>query len=482
MAIVRPIKSVLLSCTILLAAQSLAQEDVPGVKGQYFDAVSSTPRVTRLDDQIDFNWGFGSPDFRLPRDNFSARWTGKLHAPASAFYTLFLSSDDGARLYIDERLVIDRWNALWAGESSATVFLSADRPHALALQYHENYGMARVTLSWSSPTMSRRVISRQQLSVPAAPTQPTAGPGSSDLRHAGVKESVFVPSLDLEYHLFEPQMPALDHAPVVIFLHGWGGLQPTANRAWIDHIVRRGNVVIWPRYQAGLLTPPALFTPHAIASVKLALAQLQNDYPARPRPDLTRVAAVGHSMGGILAANLAALAATSELPPLRAIMAVTPGTGDHDEVIAELSAIPRGTLMLSLAASDDTDRWSTLLMRSAINVAPEDRNHISVQTDDYGWPTLVADHFSPLAASAAEADALDWYGYWKWFDALSDAAFFGINRNYALGGTAEQTNMGSWSDSMPVKKAVVLDGTHFIDAPVAPSSGLPPARSAGSMH
>ncbi len=53
-------------------------------------------------------------------------------------------------------------------------------------------------------------------------------------------------------------------------------------------------------------------------------------------------------------------------------------------------------------------------------------------------------------------DALDWYGTWKLFDGLTDAAFYNRNRQYALGATPEQTGMGQWSDGTPVKPIKVL--------------------------
>ncbi|MGV8546894.1 chlorophyllase/cutinase-like alpha/beta fold protein, partial [Pseudomonas aeruginosa] len=53
-------------------------------------------------------------------------------------------------------------------------------------------------------------------------------------------------------------------------------------------------------------------------------------------------------------------------------------------------------------------------------------------------------------------DALDWYGTWKLFDGLTDAAFYNRNRQYALGGTPEQTGLGQRSDGPPVKPIKVL--------------------------
>ncbi len=65
----------------------------------------------------------------------------------------------------------------------------------------------------------------------------------------------------------------------------------------------------------------------------------------------------------------------------------------------------------------------------------------------------------PDLAAATEGvfgvDALDYYGLWKPFDGLCDAAFSGKNREYALGNTPEQRFMGKWSDGVPVKELQV---------------------------
>ena len=57
----------------------------------------------------------------------------------------------------------------------------------------------------------------------------------------------------------------------------------------------------------------------------------------------------------------------------------------------------------------------------------------------------------------AFTNALDYYGFWKLFDGLCDAAFRGANREYALGNTPEQRFMGRWSDGTPVKQLAVGD-------------------------
>jgi len=125
-----------------------------------------------------------------------------------------------------------------------------------------------------------------------------------------------------EYWIFEPDAPKPRSAPLIVFLHGWG-MNPLYYGAMADHLVRRGNIVVYPRYQADLLTLPRVFLPNTISAIKDAIARLQTE-PGHVRPDLNRFAVVGHSVGGLLAANVAAVAKESGLPQVRAVMSVEP--------------------------------------------------------------------------------------------------------------------------------------------------------------
>ena len=94
----------------------------------------------------------------------------------------------------------------------------------------------------------------------------------------------------------------------------------------------------------------------------------------------------------------------------------------------------------------------------SIQVPAADKDHITIVKDDRGEPDLLADHNAPLSDSVLfPPDAVDWYGFWKWLDGLTDAAFYGTNRDYALGNTTEQKNMGLWSDGTPVFEPDVTD-------------------------
>ncbi|MBA3279917.1 MAG: alpha/beta fold hydrolase [Geodermatophilaceae bacterium] len=106
------------------------------------------------------------------------------------------------------------------------------------------------------------------------------------------------------YWLFEPAEPTPRRAPVVVFHHGWLAWNPGVYGAWIDHLVRSGRVVIFPRYQVDWATRPADFLPNTVAAVRDAFDVLETA-PGHVRPDRDRFALVGHSAGGGFALRFA---------------------------------------------------------------------------------------------------------------------------------------------------------------------------------
>ena len=157
---------------------------------------------------------------------------------------------------------------------------------------------------------------------PKPPGQPESGPGGTgNYGHAEAKTSDIGTGGEKVW-IMEPAEPAPKKAPVIIFLHGWGTWGPSAYGQWSTHLVRRGNIVIHPKYQASRVTMPEEMTANAIAGIRAALAELKKE--GRVQPDETKVV-VGHSLGGVLAANVAALAKAEGLPQPLAVMSLQPG-------------------------------------------------------------------------------------------------------------------------------------------------------------
>ena len=124
-----------------------------GLKAEYFtnQNLEGDPVKTVVDKQINFSWNDDGPFADFPNDNFSVRWTGYLKFDQTEDHTLDISSDDGVRLYLDDKLVIDDWNDHALQTNSYTTYFDANKYYKIKLEYYENGGGAIVKLSHRLP-------------------------------------------------------------------------------------------------------------------------------------------------------------------------------------------------------------------------------------------------------------------------------------------------------------------------------------------
>ncbi|MHC4503614.1 MAG: PA14 domain-containing protein, partial [Planctomycetota bacterium] len=127
-------------------------EDARGLLGTYYADTELRRRVMeRVDPRVDFNWRQGSPAPGMPKDNFSVRWEGAIVPPATGAYVLTLKSDDGARLWVRGRQLLDNWGPQTVTLTLAPIPLEAGRPCEVKLEYMEGPGDASVSLLWTGP-------------------------------------------------------------------------------------------------------------------------------------------------------------------------------------------------------------------------------------------------------------------------------------------------------------------------------------------
>lgn len=126
-----------------------APASYPDWRGEYWSnrTLDGNPSFVRNDEEIDFNWGSGAPDSRLPNDNFSARWTQEVDFD-EGLYRFYARADDGIRLYLDGELILDEWH-----EGLADIEYSVDRQldnddYRVRVEYYERSGGARVEFWW----------------------------------------------------------------------------------------------------------------------------------------------------------------------------------------------------------------------------------------------------------------------------------------------------------------------------------------------
>jgi len=115
--------------------------------GEYFNnrELSGSPVVVRSDEAVDFDWGWGAPAAGVNRDNFSVRWTGTFPFEGGR-YSFATTSDDGVRVSVDGKRVIDAWIPM-RGTRTGTITLSAGS-HTVRVEYFERLQAARAQLTW----------------------------------------------------------------------------------------------------------------------------------------------------------------------------------------------------------------------------------------------------------------------------------------------------------------------------------------------
>ncbi len=136
-----------------------------GLRGVYYNTEKlDDPRVTRVDSTINFDWGRDAPAPTIHGNTFSIRWTGLVEPRFSGEYTFFTLSDDGVRLWVDNKKVIDNWGDHAITEDKGTVTLSAGKKYPIQLEYYEQNDNAVIKLQWSSKQQEKEIIPTTQLS------------------------------------------------------------------------------------------------------------------------------------------------------------------------------------------------------------------------------------------------------------------------------------------------------------------------------
>ncbi|WP_147082317.1 alpha/beta hydrolase family protein [Methylobacterium haplocladii] len=354
----------------------------------------------------------------------------------------------------------------------------------------------------------------------APPTQPAEGPGGVGDKTATVVKRGIGTTNSSTYAFYKSGPAPADGRPVAVLLHAWGATNPRAYGGWIDHLARNGWLVLYPRFQELNKSRPSDATAKATSVLKAAFDALGSDPDAKP--DLKRVALIGHLAGAPLAANLAAGAQADGLPAPKLVYAVMPGGIARDPksrgiALNDLATIPADTLMLVVIGDKDAraaDMAGRRILREASAVGGDRKLLVRALSDDHGFPAMTATLSSPAGIDAAydgtsitvppepkdfkpppfkwspdvtltgeqstlvqqinnaRADALDYLAYWRTFDMAAAAAFAGKD-GAKLKADANFSDMQRWADGWPVKRLGVEIPKLTTPVPVATPTAAP---------
>jgi len=130
----------------------LSFENQKGLKGNYFSNsdLKGNPTFEKQDEQLNFKWTLYSPNpEKLQPDNYSVRWTGKLETPNSGKYQLGLRGNDGFRLYLNGKLMIENWEKLSYSTKTVDIDFVKGQKFDIVIEFHENRGEANIELIWN---------------------------------------------------------------------------------------------------------------------------------------------------------------------------------------------------------------------------------------------------------------------------------------------------------------------------------------------
>jgi len=254
-----------------------------GLRAEYFNNKNLTgkPALTRIDHQVNFNWKTNAPAKGLHADNFSVRWTGKLAPTVSGHYRIMLSGDDGIRLYLDNKLVIDQWQNGNSNKGVYEIDLTAGKQYDLRVEYYEAAVQANVHLGWENDA----VIDDN----PLATAVKTANEADIVIATVGLRSDMSTEGRDWpSYALPATQQKLLEALkatgkPVVVVLIGGNALDLTWEHQNVDAMLQAW----FPGEEGGRAVADVIYSAHTTHPADF-LSPIINPSISFPTPPITQ--------------------------------------------------------------------------------------------------------------------------------------------------------------------------------------------------
>ena len=131
-----------------------------GFKASYYGnmGLEGNPIVQQVDTKIKGRWTNGTDLAGMPKDHFSVRWTGTICSDKDAEYEFTLGGDDGYRMFIDGKAVIDEYRPAAYRSSKYIMPIKAGQKYDIRVEYFQEGGSASVNLTWKSKDDSNNLF------------------------------------------------------------------------------------------------------------------------------------------------------------------------------------------------------------------------------------------------------------------------------------------------------------------------------------
>jgi beta-glucosidase len=140
---------------VIIPSKYLSSNGKEGLRGEYFNNVnlSGEASIRRTDNTINFHWTLYAPDPVINVDFYSVRWKGKLTAPKTGNYKIGLEGNDGYRLFINNKLVVDNWKKKTYSLKLANYYFEKNKSYDIRIEFFEPNGNATIKLIWNADVL-----------------------------------------------------------------------------------------------------------------------------------------------------------------------------------------------------------------------------------------------------------------------------------------------------------------------------------------
>lgn len=238
---------------LIIPESQLQSNGQQGLQAAYFNNVSlaGTPVLTRTDSRIDFHWTLFGPAAGMDAGFYSVRWIGQLISPVTGAYKIGLEGNDGYRLYINGRLLVDQWTKQTYRTLLADYIFEKGKRYDIRVEFYEPRGSASIKLVW---TIGVKNNWQQKISE----AKQAAAKADAVVLVAGIHEGEFQDRAFLSLPGKQEELInaiAATGKPVVVLLVG--GSAVTMNK-WINNV--KAVATVWyPGEQGGHAVADMLF-------------------------------------------------------------------------------------------------------------------------------------------------------------------------------------------------------------------------------
>ncbi len=155
---------------VIVPGYTYADNRLAGLRGDYYEGTKfEILRYSRVDPTVKFNWADESPlinvpsQEKFPKDYFSVRWSGQVRPRYAETYTFRTVSDDGVRLWVGGKKIIDNWTDHAATTDAGQIKLEVGRWYPIVLEFYEKAGVAQIELYWSSASQRQEIVPQECL-------------------------------------------------------------------------------------------------------------------------------------------------------------------------------------------------------------------------------------------------------------------------------------------------------------------------------